>query len=165
MNINFKSKRNAIIPSILLSLFAYFLFANLFTKPLSEPLYNECFSGTSLPSTISESRDIPRIALKGTIGYLTFGPYVTLNPGTYSVTLTYSSDMPEPNSPVGVVDRAASSITLAGTEAPLIPKKSGVNEYSVTFKSVSQLDGFEFRVFTNGKSTMEVNELCIKQIE
>jgi hypothetical protein len=165
VKINFKFKKNLLIPGIFASVFIFFLVANLLAKAPTAPLYNACFSGTSLPSTISVTRDAPRIAEKGISGYLTFGPYVTLNPGIYNVTLSYTADVAEPNSPIGVVDRAAASLAIPGTEAPLIPKNSGENQYSVDFETKSQLDGFEFRVFANGKSTMEVKELCIKQTE
>jgi hypothetical protein len=66
---------------------------------------------------------------------------------------------------VGAVDRAESSGTIPGTEVPLVPKAKGDNEYSEIFQAKSKLPGFEFRVFSNGKSTLEVKELCIKQTE
>jgi hypothetical protein len=165
MKMNSKSKKYIFIPFVLGSILLYFIYATFFNRMNDEPLYSECFAGGKLLTTIEQPQGDSRVAQKGQVGYLTYGPYVDLNPGTYSVTLNYTADFEVSDVVVGAVDRAESAGTIPGTEVPLVPKAKGDNEYSQIFEAKSKLAGFEFRVFTNGKSTMEVKELCIKQTE
>jgi hypothetical protein len=165
MGINFKSKRSISVILIFATIISYFLVTNFFIKTSSEPLFSKCFPAGTLLTTIQQPQSDLRIANQGQSGYLTYGPYSDLNAGVYKVTLSYSAEFEGSNMIVGAVDRAESSGTIPGTEVPLVPKAKGDNEYSEIFQAKSKLPGFEFRVFSNGKSTLEVKELCIKQTE
>ena len=163
MAFNLKSKRDISVLVIFIVAISYFLVTNLVPKASDEPLFSKCFPGGSLLTTIQQPEGDSRLAQIGQVGYLTYGPYIDLNAGTYNVILSYSAEFEGSNIIVGAVDRAESSGTIPGTEVSLVPKDKGDNEYSQTFESKSKLAGFEFRVFTNGKSTLAVKQLCIKQ--
>jgi hypothetical protein len=165
MGINFKSRREIFISVIFAVVISFFVVVNLTSNSKDEPLFSKCFPGGSLLTTIQQPAGNTRVAKFGEAGYLTYGPYLDLNPGTYNVTLSYSAEFEGSNFVVGAVDRAESSGTIPGTEVLLVAKTTGDNEYSQSFEAKSRLAGFEFRVFANGKSAMEVKELCIKQTD
>ena len=153
------------VPITFVALLVYFVTGNLSGGDKDLPLYSECFSGSSLPSTIVGTKDAPKIALAGSEGYVTYGPYITLNPGEYRVSLSYSAEFEGTNPVIGYVDRAFGPGAEPGSAIDITPDSPGINQMEVTFSAKSILNGFEFRVFSNGKSTMEVKELCINQTE
>lgn len=165
MGINFRSKREIFVSILFAVVISVFVGVNLISNTNDEPLFSKCYPGGSLLTTIQQPEGNTRIAELGKAGYLTYGPYLDLNPGTYNVTLSYFADFEGSNLVIGAVDRAESSGTIPGTEVPLVPKAKGDNEYSQIFEAKSKLAGFEFRVFTNGKSKLEVKKLCIKQTD
>ncbi len=126
-------------------------------------LYNKCFMGSQLGTGIGKVKTNPRIAKLGSAGYLTTGPYIPLEAGTYKVQLSYSSQFSGSSVNVGFVDRASNFRTIQGSSVPLSPQKAGVSNISVKFTTSRLLPAFEFRVFANGKSELQVNSICITQ--
>ena len=162
LKIHLKSRKVLIPIAILTFLTGYFI-TNLSTNSDDSSLFSECFLGSELPSAIVGVQKDPRTVPFGVSGYLTTGPYITLQPGKYEATVVYSAEFEGSKLSVGFVDRAADLVGIAGSEVALVAEAPGENKLSVTFETDIKLPAFEFRVFSNGKSTMEVEGLCIKQ--
>lgn len=148
-----------------LSIFTAIVVVDKYQGVTELPPYNNCFLGGGLFTTISQPQGQSRIAKLGQSGYLTYGPYIDLDIGTYEITLDYAAFFEGSNKVVGFVDRASSLSVIPGSEVPLVPEVSGENKLSLFFSANSKLPGFEFRVNSNGESTLEIKKLCIKQTE
>ena len=114
--------------------------------------------GSKLPSLVGRSDGSARVAAEGmNAGYLTFGPYATLNPGNYQVTMKYESE-----GETGSWD-IVTSVGVAAKGG--IPDSHGmVADITVTLDLPNGTQLFETRTLYSGHGRLSILSLEIRQL-
>lgn len=118
------------------------------------------WSADLLPTAIG-LRSNGRLIAKGGSqpGYLSYGPYIPLDPGRYSVTLLYSSPVSAKDS-VGAFD--ISSATLGTIESVAISgSKDDLTRVEVHFEVASPDDVYEFRARWDGGGDLSIRSITL----
>ncbi|MCU1359978.1 MAG: hypothetical protein JWN99_1267 [Ilumatobacteraceae bacterium] len=92
-------------------------------------------------------------------GVVTYGPYATLHPGTYRVTLHYTSSA-APTDVVGAFDIAPAP-SAVGSTIPMVGTAGQPGEVSLTFEAVDPGTRWEFRSAWNGTGTLTVDDVTL----
>jgi hypothetical protein len=121
---------------------------NISRSPLVMP-------ATKLPSSVGLIKASVRVAPEGTdAGYLTYGPYATLNPGRYGVTVKYEAEGES-----GSWDVVSTAGILAKGSIP--DTRGAAAEIAVTVDLPDGADDFEVRMFYSGHGSLAVVSLSI----
>jgi len=119
-------------------------------------------SPSELPSQVGQLLSSGELAVSSPIGgYATFGPYVTLPKGTYSVELTYR------------VDSAGNfgHFDVFSTSTGILSKQEIENVYagegrtSLTFSVLETSGPWEFRTFVESSKEITINHITLKKID
>ena len=95
-------------------------------------------------------------------GFVTFGPYLPLRPGKYSVLLRASSSAP-PGQVVGGFD-VSSTDGGSVTEAPIEGTGGAIQEVRLTFEVGQSAGLWEFRTKWNGTGALTVYTISLERI-
>jgi len=149
------------------SLAWFLLFATIFggiqtTSFAASTKFNKCFTGASLPGIVGRIKGPFRVADSGIKGVLTYGPYVSLQPGSYVADITYSIPG-NSKSILAVIDWAAQGKQIAGTSTALLTKTSGLGKFTSSLKLSKPLSAVEVRVYDMGVVQIQIQNLCIRQ--
>ena len=113
------------------------------------------FLGTELPSALV-AHDAPKVVNNlERWGNLTFGPYITLNQGTYKITIDYQTDSKE-----NFIDVISGQTKEPYYKEYLAPNKDQT-EFKVTLEE--PVSGLEIRTFYNGAGSFEVQKISIEK--
>lgn len=125
--------------------------------------FNKCYNGADLPTLIGEKSGSFKTAKIGQKGFLTFGPYVALQPGNYVAVFAYNSS-PKANSNIAAVDWTSAGKQIKGTSKGVFPSKTGDNTFTTSLRTRVSLPSVEVRIFDTGQATLQIKYLCIKKI-
>lgn len=93
-------------------------------------------------------------------GFVTFGPYVPLDPGRYVLTLSYTGSAPPSESVGGFEAFTPSQGSAAAVE---LPGTGGTpSEITLSFESVDRTDQWEFRTTFSGTGSLTVDKIRIE---
>lgn len=124
------------------------------------------YLGRDLPSTTGSSSGSARLARSGQDrpGYITYGPYVYLGDGKYEVSIKYTSSAPA-DSRIGHYDIYDSGHQIKNAEGILYGTGGQEKIFTIPFDINDQSSSpYEFRVFWEGFSDLEVQELQLKSL-
>jgi hypothetical protein len=94
-------------------------------------------------------------------GFATYGPYVALAPGRYSVTIEYRSDAPSTQT-IGTIDVYSGKSDVIA-DAPLPGTGGRPAEVQLPFEVTSEGDSWEFRTTTTGEYEVVVDRIILDQ--
>lgn len=92
-------------------------------------------------------------------GFVTFGPYVPLEPARYTLTLSYSSPAPSTETVGGFEAFTPSQGSAASVELPGTGGRP--SEVTLSFESVDDADQWEFRTTFSGIGSITVDKITI----
>ncbi len=93
-------------------------------------------------------------------GFVTFGPYVPLDPGRYTLTLSYTASAPPPETVGGFEAFAAAQGSAADVELPGTGGRP--SEITLPFESVDGADPWEFRTTFTGVGSLTVDKITLE---
>ena len=140
---------------------------SILTGFLWHPAYNpRVWSADFLPSQTGSVERQFRVAEEGRdkAGFLTFGPYVVLPSGDYTVAIDYSCSAPASRG-VGTWDVYANSGARVIAQGAIL----GTNGQNGTITAPFRIrdhshEAYEFRVYWSGSGTFKVFEVRLKAI-
>ncbi|WP_218814773.1 hypothetical protein [Rickettsiella endosymbiont of Dermanyssus gallinae] len=112
-----------------------------------------------LKSEISDSRQATE---KDAVGYLTFGPYITLPAGHYSFAIVYSSDALV-NRQVGTWDSVLAKRGMIFSSGPLMGTEGKLTELKASLRVPLDLanNNFEIRTLFLGHANLQVKRITL----
>jgi len=131
-------------------------------------------ASTLLPSQSEEIVNDPtselqnvRVIKKGKEGYLIFGPWIKLNPGAYKINFKIKVDGVKKNDKnIGYIEVKADKHqkSIAQKELRISDFKSGeYQDINLNFHSKDNLNGVEFRLYSNGFADIYLDNISINQ--
>jgi hypothetical protein len=131
-------------------------------KPLVQ-IFPKVFSGAELPTQVGEVRGSRMLSKIGSAGYVSYGPYLVLDPGKYKCFLYYKSE--DKDLFLEAVITPSKSINqeiLQRKSLQSYAKTFGVQ--SISFHISPANNVLECRVFTSGIGKVEIKKLVIDKI-
>lgn len=130
----------------------------------TQPWVSEFFIQTSyLPSQVGRTEGNSRVAEEGKDlpGVLIYGPYVSLSPGIYNITLKYSAST-DLSATWDIIFMGASNRIKEGH---LFFANQGLLNENITVNKEDNAKKLEIRVFYSGRGNIKVDEIIIKKID
>jgi hypothetical protein len=137
---------------------------------LSYPLYlnfdrpgaKAMFYAATLPSQVGEVMGLSRVAVDGKVGYITYGPYIELGPGTYEAVIFYQGEGENAAEIVWkwdvIISKPASFDVVKEGFLSADNKSINVN-FEIYKKSI-----IEVRTFYNGKGCLSVHAIRLRRV-
>ena len=120
-----------------------------------------CWDGSELPTQIGESKGTNVVAPLGISGFLTFGPYVGLGPGSYDTFIEYKVEEGDTRKDFGYIDRANIGEQILGSKVYLTNNDSNFHRTKTSFMTETYIPKFELRVFSSGAARIELQQICL----
>ncbi|WP_457750269.1 hypothetical protein [Sulfurimonas sp.] len=144
----------------------------LYTKKFYKLYSKEKWYAASLPSqtgSINKNNTITANEKKDAAGYITYGPYITLNAGKYSVEISYISNKPQ-NILIGKFDvntihSNKSKVIKEGKIFGTLNKNNTIHFEFILSKKIADLSTVEIRNYYNGIGNMTINYILVTRIQ
>ena len=95
--------------------------------------------------------------------FVTYGPYVQLDPGRYRVSLAYSSGAPATQTAGSFDAFTVTRDTVAALDLP--GTDSGPGEVSLEFEVSDRFDYWEFRTRTTGVADLRIDRITLLELD
>ena len=103
-----------------------------------------------------------REALKGEVGYLSYGPYMNLAPGKYEVLFDIKTDnIDDSTNILGTVDIASGGVSLVAKNITIENSKHTI---TLPLEVTENSGTYEFRIFSRGTSNLRFKDIMIRKI-
>lgn len=125
-------------------------------------LHHYQMAAHDLPGTVGRVESLSRIAKAGSdaAGYLTYGPYISVPPGRYQATISYTATEPGNKWDAGKFNDAAALINLAKGDLP-----PGNREVKFLFETGKNVPGFEIRTWFGGRGMFSVHKIQLQDAD
>jgi hypothetical protein len=121
----------------------------------------KCWDGSELPTQIGQNTGRYMVAPLGISGFLTFGPYIPLGPGSYEAFVDYKVLASQSHENLGYLDRANIGLQEIGSKVYLRGNSSDFQSIKTSFTVETYIPKFELRVFSNGAAKIELQQICL----